>query len=334
MENVLEWEAIADDFTDVLCLGNGASIALAEEFSYRSLLEEARKQELITEDLDELFEYLGTEDFELVLNLLWHAVHVNRALDISEDRTEEAYEAVRHALVQSVRENHADHADVVERLPSAYQFLKRFGTVHSLNYDLVLYWAMMAGNDELGNWFKDCFVRGSFHKNWEQFRRPHRAKGATLVFYPHGNLSLATSLRGEDQKVHREDDWDDLLYRITEQWNDGDLAPLFVTEGDSDQKVLAIRRSAYLSTVHDTVLSDSAESLVFHGFSFSPNDKHIVRQLARAKPARVAVSVFKGDRSDEDVEADIHRLRMRLKLYFRGADHYLYWATSEGAWIH
>jgi len=231
VENVLEWEAIADDFTDVLCLGNGASIALAEEFSYRSLLEEARKQELITEDLDELFEYLGTEDFELVLNLLWHAVHVNRALDISEDRTEEAYEAVRHALVQSVRENHADHADVVERLPSAYQFLKRFGTVHSLNYDLVLYWAMMAGNDELGNWFKDCFVRGSFHKNWEQFRRPHRAKGATLVFYPHGNLSLATSLRGEDQKVHREDDWDDLLYRITEQWNDGDLAPLFVTEG-------------------------------------------------------------------------------------------------------
>lgn len=334
MDDVVEWEAISDDFTDVLCLGNGASIALSQEFSYGSLLGEARKKGLITEDLDELFEYLGTEDFELVLNLLWHAVHVNRALGITEDRTEKAYDSVRHALVEAVRENHADHADVAGRLPAAYQFLKRFKTVHSLNYDLVLYWAMMAGNDELGNWFKDCFVSGSFHKNWERFRHPHRATGATLVFYPHGNLILATSLRGEDQKVRREDDWDDLLYRITELWDEGNLAPLFVTEGESDQKVHAIRRSAYLSTILDTILPDPAESLVFHGFSFSANDRHVVRQLARAKPERVAVSVFKGDRPDEVIEAEIDRLRLKLKIFFRGADHYLYWATSPGAWIH
>jgi hypothetical protein len=334
MNTLVEWSEVADGFTDVLVLGNGASIALDPAFSYASLLARAREAGSITNRAQAVFEYVGTEDFELVLNLLWHTVNINRALEVEEDRAEGAYQEVRSALVQTVRSNHASHENVSGQLGAASGFLQRFSIVHSLNYDLVVYWAMMEGNDHLGNWFKDCFVNGSFNRSWSRFRTAFRADGATLVFYPHGNLMLSTTLQGADRKLHRFDEWDDLLYRITTKWEEGDVVPLFVSEGSSTQKSRAIRRSTYLSTVYDDVLPDPCKSVVFHGVSFSLNDDHLVRQIARANPSRVAVSIFKGERDDDDVQADIDRIRRRLRVFFRGAEHFLYWAESDGAWIH
>ena len=84
------------------------------------------------------------------------------------------------------------------------EFMKRFETVLSLNYDLLVYWAMLKGNDEYGNWFKDGFIdEGRFDNDYEVLREPLGAERATLVFYPHGNLILATDLIGDEVKLSR-----------------------------------------------------------------------------------------------------------------------------------
>jgi hypothetical protein len=54
--------------------------------------------------------------------------------------------------------------------PPIGEFLRRFSTVVSLNYDLIVYWAILVSNNKLGTWFKDCFVNGQFDHDWERFR--------------------------------------------------------------------------------------------------------------------------------------------------------------------
>src|SRR4051812_22039007 len=113
MIKVLNFEAIADIYRDTLVLGNGSSIALDPCFSYRSLLGKAVEEKLITEDVQTVFDYLKSSDFELVMRMLRHAFKVNQALGIDERRTARAYGDLRAALIRSVRATHVLHEKVV-----------------------------------------------------------------------------------------------------------------------------------------------------------------------------------------------------------------------------
>ena len=123
--------------------GNGGSIAVDQTFSYSSLRESAEDNGLITTNIKRVFDYLKTEDFELVMSLMWDAHHVNMALGVTEQATEQAYVEVKTALVESVRANHADHTTAEPSLAAISEFMARFRTVLSLNYDLIVYWAML-----------------------------------------------------------------------------------------------------------------------------------------------------------------------------------------------
>ena len=144
-------------------------------------------------------------------------------------------------------------ADVAADLQLVGAFASAFPTVVSLNYDLTLYWAMLLFNAANGSWFKDAFHDGEFQTDWEYLRRPYgHAAGATLVFYPHGSLSVARDYIGEETKIAVAAG--DLLATITHRWSSGRYVPVFVSEGTSKQKVAAIRRSQYLTNVYEEVL--------------------------------------------------------------------------------
>lgn len=258
MPELHDWEDIADDFKDTLVLGNGASMAVHRGFGYNSLRAVAASEGFITSAVQDVFDHLGTEDFELVLNMLWHAERVNRALGVEEITTKQAYDDVREALVKSVREVHCDYEDVEVYLQPIHRFMGKFETVLSLSYDLIVYWAMLAGNAERGRYrFKDCFTNGvHLDPNWERLREPIGTPETTLVFYPHGNLLLTSSPTEGDSKVVRTDDFEQLLERILRAWEAGEGFPLFVSEGEWQQKLRAIQRSGYLSTVYTSVMSD------------------------------------------------------------------------------
>lgn len=244
MPEILQWNTISDRFNEGLLLGNGASVAVHQAFNYVSLFEEATKRGHITPNVGEVFRSFGEHDFEVVLRKLWQAKLVNQALNIPAGRVEEAYTEVRTALIATVRDTHVTYNDARSHLTPIYNFLKQFQTVVSLNYDLIVYWAALLGNDALGvTWFKDCFQKNAFREDWEPMREPYgRARGSTLFFYPHGNLALVRTSIGSESKVYAREG--DLLDSILDRWTTGQVVPLFVCEGTSEQKKLAINSSS------------------------------------------------------------------------------------------
>ena len=328
---ILDWRSISSGFRDGLLVGNGSSMAVDGRFAYSSLWEHAQKMSAVGEDVERIFSFLKTADFEFVLRTLWHAQNVNVALGLSERRTTEAYESVRNALVAVVRAIHPAHIEVEAALNRGVSFLGQFSTVASLCYDLILYWTILIGNAANPNRFKDCFLSGEFRHDWRRFREPFAGAGAaTLVFYPHGNLALGGDVMGVEQKTSAVE-FTKLLDTVVEQWQTGRLTPLVVSEGTSDQKLRAIRRSPYLLTVYEEVLPELGESLAIFGWSLSDQDDHLLSAICRNRPKRIAVSVRKHSSRLEETMArtkrklDQHLSEDRYELFF-------YDAASSGAW--
>ena len=178
-----------------------------------------------------------------------------------------------------------------------YNFMKRFKTVISLNYDLIIYWARMYGQDiKDRHSFKDCFISSSFDDDWSKFYDPISSeKSCTLVFYPHGNLVFARDKIENERKIVSSSM--DLLSEILRKWENGSYVPLFVSEGTSKQKVKSIQGSYYLNTIYREVLPRVSENLVIYGWGMGEHDIHILQRIAKSKVKNIAVSVFGNDQA-------------------------------------
>jgi hypothetical protein len=335
MPKIQTWSEIEDKYTDTLLLGNGASMAIDPCFSYRSLKEAAAAAGLITSNIQSVFDYLKTQDFELVMNIISHTYHVNQALCVPDNVTLQAYNEVKTALVGAVRGKHTSFEEASVHLKPIATFMKRFHTVLSLNYDLIVYWAMMESKSQFGNWFKDCFVNGTLDIDWRRMRQPFGASGSTLVFYPHGNLALATSISGFESKMARQSDLASLLACVLQRWESGEDFPLFVSEGDTEQKKRAILRSHYLSTVYNEVMQSPSlgESCAVYGWSANDNDAHILQRSCQPSTRYLAFSVYRGQRSQSEVDAEcaiteakVRQKNQRIKTEF-------YWSDSADCWL-
>jgi Domain of unknown function (DUF4917) len=329
---IKDWGVIRDNFTDGLVLGNGASIAVNEEFSYSSLWTYAKEVSAVGRDVQKIFDFLETADFEFVLRVLWHAKMVNSALGLSERRTLEAYEKLRNALIAVVRKIHPPYANVAEALGRGLTFISQFKTVVSLNYDLLLYWTILRGNRREPNRYKDCFVYGKFQHDWCRLRKPYgNALEATLVFYPHGSLAFGSDEAGAERKITSNQSGR-LLDTVLQQWRNDKLTPLFVSEGTSTQKLAAIHRSPYLSTVYEEVLPNLGESLVLFGWSISDQDNHVLNAICRSSPKRIAVSVGRSSARRKDM---IDRTKRKLNKLLRRNTYELVFfdRESSGAWV-
>lgn len=293
---VMPWAQIAPNYhRSTILLGNGASIAVSPSFSYGSLLDHAQQRGLLAADVQRIFDFFGTSDFELVLRLVWQASNVNRALQIPDNSTRQAYLNVRECLIQAVCDVHPEHNVVSPQLPNMYRFLKEFDTVLSLNYDLLVYWTMTYGlNVDDRHAFKDCFQRnGGFDDNWSRYRERYREQNNTLVFYPHGSLALCRNAVEQESKIHNAGAG--LLEAILQEWRSERVVPLFVSEGTMQQKVSSIQSSYYLSTVYREVLASQRAALTLYGWGIGEHDRHLLRRMRGTGIHRVAVSVFRGD---------------------------------------
>lgn len=293
---IMPWDAISQNYGNTILLGNGASMAVSPRFSYPSLLQRAADRGLLPRDAQQLFQFFGTQDFELILRVVWQAYNVNRSLGIHDQRTHVAYANVRDCLIQTVRDIHPEYHTVSDFLPNIYGFLRGFQTVISLNYDLVVYWTMTYG---LGvpdrHTFKDCFVGGTFSDDWQRFREPiYGDNSTTLVMHPHGHLALCRNRIEQESKIHARDSAG-LLETILWHWQGEQVVPLFVSEGTWQQKVASIQNSYYLSTVYREVLTEPKDNLVIYGWGFGEQDLHLLQRMQGAGLRRVAVSVRRDD---------------------------------------
>lgn len=296
---IFNWSQISNNFSDSILLGNGASISIDGSFTYSSLKEHAIDNGLFTRDVESLFSFFNTNDFELVLRLVWQANKVNSALSISDQRTKVAYEHVRDCLIRAVQSIHPEYNQVEDQFPDIATFLSKFRTVLSLNYDLTLYWVIMYANRvRNGHSFKDCMIHGQFDEDWPRYRNSISGwdRTTSLIFYPHGSLVLARNVVEKEVKLDTRVD-SDLLSSILYQWQTSNYVPLFVSEGTSEQKVSAIHNSHYLNTVYREVIPSLSNSLVIYGWGFGEHDVHILNRLRMSSVNNIAISVYGNDQA-------------------------------------
>jgi hypothetical protein len=171
----------------------------------------------------------------------------------------------------------------------------------------------------------------TFDRDWKRLRKPYNAEGSTLVFYPHGNLALASNLAGQDHKVVV-GKASDLLEQVLDDWANARSVPLFVAEGVSRQKEAAIRRSEYLATVYDEVLADLRDSLVIYGWSLGDNDTHILNKILDGNLQGVAISVQTKHRHEKTIRDQCQEFEKRIRTYSKKIDVTFFAAESDGCW--
>ena len=327
-----------------LILGNGFSIGIHDKFKYKSLWDEAKKEptcgetrEYLTEDLCSLAAKLKTgTNFELLLRQLYTAKIVNEKFELETEKIEKNYAALRTALIDTIKEIHCEYSAVEDDLKTRIAFLKQFNTVFSLSYDLLVYWIINLNNrieDDLfenaklehydkQKTLKDCWGENGFsYDNWELYRirykKNPKENSRTLVFFPHGALHLVQTENGVVKKVKRTED-SCLLTQITNTWlnNRKKRHPLFVAEGDHNEKLRAIQSNAYLNTVYQQILPKSIKddcNLVIFGWAMKRLDQHLIKKIASSEPKNIAIGIH---HQTENKQAEIVRIKNRLKKQF------------------
>ena len=197
---IRKWLDIADQYGETIILGNGASIAFCpESFQYKSLFQQAISLKHINESLQEIFQKVapGNYDFERVLYQLWMADFVNTKLGIPESHRKTVrneYLRVRNALIKTVKEVHPAQSEISEALTRAGEFIKGFRTVFYLNYDLIMYWALMTVNNAAKNRVKDGFNQSVRAAHNQKNRLLEFTDDLSLLWEPYGPNTESTAV--------------------------------------------------------------------------------------------------------------------------------------------
>ncbi|HBD7132477.1 TPA: DUF4917 family protein [Legionella pneumophila] len=350
---ITQWNDISHKYEGAsLILGNGASIAFSDVFDYTNLYEVANHNNFINQKLSSLFEKFGTTNFELVLYRLWQAKEVLNLLQENTNIVDENYSLCRNALIKTVRAAHVqydrDDEAFIEKLQNASNFLKSFNIVYSLNYDLILYWVIAMGNRE-GTIFKDCFWEkltdtnfNLFNSNWSFLKKPSAGQEkAILIFYPHGNLTLARvkqkHLNEIDLKIVSDNEMH--LDGIIKTWKNKNFEPVFVSEGAYKEKKNRIYESNYLRNVYEKGFEEIEQKLVLYGWSISDEDYHVLERIQNIQKERkklgnnvikkpiesIAVSIYQ----DGDEQKFKKHVRDKLKSITTDID---FFNSSQGCW--
>ena len=174
LEDTCPWET--------LIVGNGLSINVWGEFAYPRLFERANFDRVTRR----LFSDFETQNFETVLEALWHTEKTLSALGRRTDRVTQLYRAVQSALFQAVRQVHVPWKRVNrQRLQHISDALRAYRLVYTLNYDLLTYWAAMQRGASLA-------IRDFFWSDDNTFDISDAGLGDDLtgLLYLHGGLHL------------------------------------------------------------------------------------------------------------------------------------------------
>ena len=203
---------------------------------------------------------------------------------------------LQEVLVQAIALSHPDHPFVIE--DAAYTacrtFLANFGRLYTLNYDLLLYWALMRGELEPAVSCDDGF-RTPDEGEAEYVTWDPDTVGTQDVYYLHGALHLFDA--GHELQKYT---WINTQIRLIEQVRAAmaqELFPVFVSEGHSTAKLEKIRHSAYLARCERSLYSIGG-TLFVYGWSLGANDAHILRAIERSRVRTVFISLFGDPDSD------------------------------------
>lgn len=316
-----------------LLLGNGFSISCRSNiFHYGSLYQRANFAKV--PKAPALFTAAGTQDFEVVIRNLTYAAriieqYIPASTQVAAQMLKDANE-LKNVLVQAIASNHP--ALPFEIQDDDYRFcrgfLSNFERLYTVNYDLLLYWALMHSDlDELALSKNDGFTEseiepGADYVAWGNYQ------GAT-IHYLHGALHLFDS--GSELKKYT---WLRTNIPLIEQVRSAlaeDFFPLFVAEGTSIAKLEKINHSAYLHKAYRS-FCEIAKPLFIFGHSLADNDDHIIRKIPLGRVPQLFISIY-GDPSSEAnrqiiakaISLGEGRRRRNLEIFFYDANSARVW---------
>lgn len=294
-----------------LLLGNGFSISCRPDvFRYGMLFDRADFGKLAR--ARQAFDLLATKNFEAVIRALrsfatLSGVYAPGDTD-AKTRSAKDADALREVLVGAVANSHPDRPHNLES--SEYlkcrEFLRSYKSINTLNYDLLLYWALMQselGDDEIpcdDGFRKPADDPEADYVSWD----PDSSKGQT-VRYLHGALHLFDT--GTEMKKFT---WVNTQVPLIEQIRAAlkqEFYPVFVSEGTSVDKVDRIRHNDYLCKMYRS-FTEIQGALVVFGHSLDTSDDHIFtdRIGRHGKTSQLFVSLH-GDPSSSSNEGIIRK---------------------------
>ncbi|MFO1100397.1 MAG: DUF4917 family protein [Xanthobacteraceae bacterium] len=290
----------------------------------------------------QLFEALKTKDFEVVIKHLHDAatvVEVYRpaAVTLARSLRSDAA-AIKDALVTAIAKRHPDRPYDIkpEQYAACRSFLSKFEHIFTLNYDVLLYWALMQSEvDELEIHHDDGFRHPDDpDQPWVSWQQANSA----TVCYLHGALHLFDA--GTEITKYT---WSKTDKPIVDQIRaalDDEKYPLFVAEGTSASKWARILHSGYLHKAHrsfEACCASSGNAIIIYGHSLAENDEHILRCIAKGNCSHVLVSIcgdpakpaneaiFKNAEKLVDLRGPARGRKQALKLVFYDADSACVW---------
>lgn len=265
-----------------LFVGNGFSIDLRKEiFTYQKLFDKANFDDCKVK-LNNLFEELDTFDFEKVISALNNTISVlnnyssdvsNVVKDISTD-----VEYLKTVFCTVISNTHpAIHTEIKDNEKiSCRKFLTLFNKIFTINYDLLLYWCLLADNFDHKHGISIRTNDGFGYNEGRKYLEWKRENWADQnIFYIHGALHFyewrdsVTKSKAEESSP------------IVDQIKNSikcNRYPLLVMEGNYKKKLEKINQVRYLRFCYDS-LGVIKENLFIFGFSFSENDHHIVQKI-------------------------------------------------------
>lgn len=144
-----DWDDLKDETYgwNGILLGNGASIAVWDNFNYPSIFIQAiqdHAQHYLTTSDRTLFATLRTQNFEQVLSSLKTASIICQALGLDDTVIIQRYNSIKQALIDAISNVHIPWnnvpANVLTTIRSALLYYKY---IYTTNYDLLSYWSVM-----------------------------------------------------------------------------------------------------------------------------------------------------------------------------------------------
>jgi hypothetical protein len=291
-------------------------------FTYGSLYENADFSK--APYLPQIFDALGTRDFEVIIKHLSDTAQIIEVyrpkLSTLAAKLRRDAEIVKDILVEVIASRHPSRPYEIsdDQYRSCRAFLRPFRSIFTLNYDVLLYWALMHGDleDEAIN-------------HDDGFRHPIDNEDAPYVSWQQGSSATVSYLHGALHLFDRGTEitkytWSKTDMPIVEQVRDAlndNKFPVFVAEGSSDSKVERILHNAYLHkalrSFEGSVKAGTGTMVVF-GHSLAPNDNHVLRCIAAGGVSNLLIGLYGDPNSQANREAiknaeALAGLRVRLR---------------------
>ncbi len=281
-------------------LGNGFSISCRPDiFVYEKLFERADFSDL-SPSAKLAFEALDTQDFEKVIKVLRDASRVLKAYkgvktSLIKQLKRDA-DGLREVLIRAIASSHPEWPGEIsdEEYICCRKFLSNFDKVYTLNYDLLLYWAVMHDENDIKIQSDDGFRKPDDDFDSEYVVWEAGTSRNQNIWYLHGALHVFDA-GVEIQKYT----WVNTGVRLIEQIREAlerDYFPLFVAEGTSKEKLKRIMHSEYLAKGKRS-FSSIQGALFVHGHSLAKNDEHFLKTIEKGRIKHLFIGLFGDEKS-------------------------------------